>query len=120
MIGLCLLLCLPTTLHAFGSIRTLLSRQAMAISILDEVTSELLDRPLAIREFGGIMNHHVDYFYIGCAVSSVTYFTLQRMHWYASFIKLKELSVYRNSYLNFRIFLFIVVLIFMRDVENAI
>ena len=120
MIGLCLLLSLPTSLHAFGSIRSLLSTQAIVISILDEVTNELLDRPLAVREFCGIMNHHVDYFYIGCAVSSVTYFTLQRIHWYASFVKLKELSVYRNSYLNFRIFIFIIALIFIRDVENAI
>jgi len=120
MIGLCLLLLIPSC-RAFGSIRGLLSTQAVAISILDEITSELLDRPLALREVGGILNyHHVDYFYIGCAVSSVTYFTLQRVHWYESYVKLNDLSVYRNSYRNFRMFLFLVVLIFIRDVENAI
>ena len=119
MIGLCLLLLIPSC-HAFRSIRALLSTQAMAISILDEVTNELLDRPLAMREVVGMLDHHVDYFYIGCAVSSVTYFTLQRLHWYDSYMKLNDLSVYRNSYRNIRVFLFLVVLIFIRDVENAI
>lgn len=119
MIGLCLLLFIPSC-HAFGSIRALLSTQAVAISILDEVTSELLDRPLAIREVGGMLNHHFDLFYIGCAVSSVTYFTLHHVYLYKSYMKLNDLSVYRNSYRNFRVFLFILVMIFIRDVENAI
>lgn len=119
MIGLCLLLYLPS-LHAFRGIRFLLSTQAVGISMLDGITHELLDRPLVIHELEGMLNHHIDYFYIGCFTSSVTYFTLQRLQWYAYFIKLNDLPVYRNSYLNFRMFLFIIGLILMRDVENAI
>lgn len=119
MIGLCLLLLIPTY-HSFGSIRSLLSTKAVIVSILDEVTSELLDRPLAIREFGIIMNHHVDYFYIGCVVSSISYFVFHRIHLYSSFNRLNDLSVYRNTYSQFRVFIFIIIMVFIRDVENAI
>ena len=118
MIGLCLLL-IPGS-HAFGSVRSLLSSRAIVVSILDEVTTELLDKPLAMHEFGGILNHHVDYFYIGCVVSSITYFTFQRVHLYKYYMKLNDLSVYRNSYRNFRMFIFIIGLIFIHDIENAI
>lgn len=117
MIGLCLLLFIPTC-HAFGSVRSLLSTKAVIVSLLDEVTSELLDRPLAIREFGTIMHHHVDYFYIGCVVSSVSYFAFYRLHSYS--YRLNDLSVYRNTYSQFRVFIFIMFLLFTRDVENAI
>lgn len=119
MIGLCLLLFIPSY-HAFGGVRSLLSTKAVVVSFLDEVTSELLDRPLAIRELGIIMNHHVDYFYIGCVVSSVSYFAFYRVHLYSSFNRLNDLSVYRNTYYYFRIFLFTMFLLFTRDVENAI
>lgn len=115
MIGLCLLSMIPSY-HAFGSIRNLLSSKAVIVSLLDEVTTELLDRPLAIREFGGIFNHHVDYFYICCVLSSISYFAFHRVH----LNRLNDLSVYRNSYRNFRVFLFILITLFIRDVENAI
>ena len=92
----------------------------MIVSLLDEVTSELLDRPLAMREFGIIMNHHVDYFYIGCVVSSVSYFAFHRLHFYSSVVRLNDLYVYRNTYSHFRIFIFTMFLLFTRDVENAI
>jgi len=119
MIGLCLLLFIPCS-SAFGSIRSLLSTKAVVVSLLDEVSSELLDRPLAIREFGGIMHHHVDYFYIGCFASSVSYFAFYRLHLYSSFNRLNDLSVYRNTYSMFRVFIFVMFLLFTRDVENAI
>jgi len=121
MIGLCLLFMIPIpTYHAFGSVRSLLSSRAMIVSILDEVTTELLDKPLAMHEFGGILNNHVDYFYICCVVSSVSYFVFHRVHFYSSLSRLNDLSVYRNSYRNFRVFLFIIGMLFIRDVENAI
>jgi hypothetical protein len=107
-------------IYAFGSVRSLLSTKAIVVSLLDEVASELLDRPLAVREFGGILNHHVDYFYIGCVVSSVSYFAFYRVYAYSSFVRLNDLSVYRNTYSNFRVFLFILILLFTRDIENAI
>ena len=119
MIGLCLLFMIPSY-HAFGSIRSLLSNRAMVVSLLDEVSNELLDKPLAIHEIAGIFNNHVDYFYIGCVVSSVSYFAFHRLHFYSSLSRLNELHVYRNSYRNFRVFLFILVMLFIRDVENAI
>jgi hypothetical protein len=117
MIGLCLLLCF-TNAYAFRGIRFLLSSQAVVVSLLDEVTHELLDRPLALREFTGIMNHHVDYFYIGCFASSVSYFAFYRLHSYP--YRLNELSIYKGTYSNFRAFLFIILMVFIRDVENAI
>jgi len=119
MIGLCLLLFIPCS-SAFGGVRSLLSTKAVVVSLLDEISSELLDRPLAIHEFGGIMNHHVDYFYIGCFASSVSYFAFYRLHSYSSVVRLNDLSVYRNTYYYFRVFLFTMILLFTRDVENAI
>jgi len=119
MIGLCLLLFIPSC-HGFGGIRSLLSTKAVVVSLLDEISSELLDRPLAIRELGIIMNHHIDYFYIGCVVSSMSYFVFHRVPLDSSFMKLNHLSVYRNTYYYFRIFLFTMFLLFTRDVENAI
>ena len=117
MIVLCLLFCFANT-YAFRGIRFLLSSQAVMVSLLDEVTHELLDRPLALREFTGIMNHHVDYFYIGCFASSVSYFAFYRLHSYP--YRLNELSVYKGTYSNFRAFIFIIFMVFIRDVENAI
>lgn len=119
MIGLCLLFSLPI-INSYGSIRYLLSSRAVVVSLLDEVTSELFDRPLAIREVSGLLNHHIDYFYIGCVISSVSYFMFHRIHTYSSFIKLNDLSVYRDTYRKFRMILFIIILLCMRDVENAI
>ena len=119
MIGLCLLFSLPM-IDAFGNIRVLLSTRAVMVSVLDEVTSELLDRPLAMHEVSGLLNHHIDYFYIGCVISSISYFMFHRMNTYSSFLKLSDLSVYRNTYRNFRMILFIIILLFMRDIENAI
>ena len=121
MIGLCLclLLCFPTV-YAFISIRSLLSTQAVVISVLDEVTNELLDRPLVIREFNGLLNHHVDYFYFGCALSSVSYFAFQYIYIYPYINKFKSLSIYGDSYRNIRVFMFIIIILFMRDIENAI
>lgn len=119
MIGLCLLFMIPRTI-AFGSIRSFIYTKAIVVSLLDEVATELLDRPLAVREFGGILNHHVDYFYIGCVVSSVSYFVFHRVYIYSSFSRLHDLSVYRNTYYNFRVFIFILFMIFTRDIENAI
>jgi hypothetical protein len=119
MIGLCLLFSLPL-IHSYGSIRYLLSSRAVVVSLLDEVSSELFDRPLILREVSGIFNNHIDYFYIGCVISSISYFTFQRMNTYSYFIKLNDLFVYRDTYRKFRMILFIIVLLCMRDIENAI
>lgn len=119
MIGLCLLFSLPI-INSYSNIRYLLSSRAVVVSILDEVTSELFDRPLAMREISGLLNHHIDYFYIGCVISSISYFTFHRMQTYSSFLKLNDLSVYRDTYHKIRMILFIIVLLFMRDIENAI
>jgi len=119
MIGLCLLFMIPGSV-AFGSIRSLLSTKAVVVSLLDEVATEWLDKPLAVREFCGIFNHHVDYFYIGCVASSVSYLVFHRVYIYSSFSRLHDLSVYRNTYYNFRVFIFILFMIFTRDIENAI
>ena len=118
MIGLCLLISLPV-IYSYGGIRHLLSTRAAMISLLDEVSTELLDRPLAIREVTGIFNHHIDYFYIGCVISSIGYFSFNHMYTY-SYLKLNDLSVYRTTYRNFRMIVFIIILLFTRDVENAI
>jgi len=120
MIGLCLFILLPNTINAFRGIRAFISSQAVVVSLLDEVTHEFLDRPLAIKEITGFFNNHIDYFYIGCITSSITYITLNRIYVYPSFTKLNELSIYKNSYRNFRVFLFLLIMLFMRDVENAI
>jgi len=120
MIGLCLFIILPTTGYAFRGIRSFLSSQAVVVSLLDEVTHEFLDRPLAIKEVVGLFNNHIDYFYVGCIASSVTYITLNRIYLYPSFTKLNELPIYKNTYRNFRVFLFIIIMLFMRDIENAI
>ena len=119
MIGLCLLFMIPGSI-AFGSIRSFISSKAMVVSILDEVATELLDKPLAVRELCGIFNNHIDYFYIGCVASSVSYFVFHRVYIYSSFPRLYDLSVYRNTYYNFRVFIFILFMILTRDIENAI
>jgi hypothetical protein len=120
MIGLCLFILLPNSVYTFNGIRSFISSQAVIVSFLDEVTHEFLDRPLAIKEITGLFNNHIDYFYIGCIASSITYITLNRIFVYPSFTKLNELPIYKNSYRNFRVFLFIIIMLFMRDIENAI
>lgn len=120
MIGLCLFILVPNTVHAFNGIRSFISRQAVVVSLLDEVTHEFLDRPLAIKEITGLFNNHIDYFYVGCIASSITYISLNRIYLFPSFTKLNELSIYKNTYRNFRVILFIIIMLFMRDIENAI
>jgi hypothetical protein len=119
MIGLFLLINLPT-IYAFRGIKPFITSQAAVVSLLDEVTNEFLDRPLAIKEITGLFNNHIDYFYIGCIASSITYVTYNRLNMQNSFTKLNDLPIYKNSYRNFKLFIIILISICMRDVENAI
>jgi hypothetical protein len=117
MIGLCLLL-LPVSTFAFNGVRSFLSKQALVVSFFDHVSNELLDRPLAIREICNILNHHIDYFYLGCVASSVSYFLIVRASYMYS--RLYDLPFYRINYDKFRMFIIFISILFIRDVENAI
>jgi hypothetical protein len=117
MIGLCLLL-IPTSVVAFNGVRSFLSKQALVVSFFDHVSNELLDRPLAIREICNILHHHIDYFYLGCVTSSVTYFIMVRASYMYS--RLYDLPFYRINYDKFRMFIIFISILFIRDVENAI
>ena len=99
----------------FRGIRSFVSSHAIVASVLDETVTDLLDKSL----FVSMITHsaHLDWFYIsGVGVSGIAYLTYHN----SSLPKLNELLVYRQSYKQFRYFIFILTIIFMKDLENAI
>ena len=96
-------------------IRSFVSSHAIVASVLDETVTDLLDKSVMVS----VINHsaHLDWFYVsGVGVSCLAYYT-----YHASFLpKLNELVVYRESYKQFRYFIFILTIVFMKDLENAI
>jgi len=96
-------------------IRSFVSSHAIVASVLDETVTDLLDKSV----LASVINHsaHLDWFYISCSsFSFIAYLTYHS----SSLPKLNELVVYRTSYKQFRYFIFILTIVFMKDLENAI
>jgi hypothetical protein len=96
-------------------IRSFVSSHAIVASVLDETVTDLLDKSVLVS----VITHsaHLDWFYIsGVGVSGLAYLTYHA----SSLPKLNELVVYRDSYKQFRYFIFILTIVFMKDLENAI
>ena len=96
-------------------IRSFVSSHAIVASVLDETVTDLLDKSVLVS----VISHsaHLDWFYIsGASVSCIAYLTYHA----SSLPKLNELVVYRESYKQFRCFIFILTIVFMKDLENAI
>ena len=96
-------------------IRSFVSSHAIVASVLDETVTDLLDKSVIVS----VINHsaHMDWFYISCSsVSCLAYLT----YYSSSLSKLNELVVYQKSYKQFRYFLLIFTVVFMKDLENVI
>ena len=100
---------------ALRGIRSFVSSHAIVASVLDETVTDLLDKSVMVS----VINHsaHLDWFYVsGVGVSGIAYLTYHA----SSLPKLNELVVYRESYKQFRYFILIFTMVFMKDLENAI
>ena len=99
----------------FRGIRSFVSSHAIVASVLDETVTDLLDKSVLVS----MINHsaHLDWFYISCSsFSGIAYLTYHA----SSLPKLNELVEYRKSYKQFRYFILILTIVFMKDLENAI
>jgi len=97
-------------------IRSFVSSHAIVASVLDETVTDLLDKSVLVSMIHN-SGSQVDWFYIsGVGVSGIAYLTYHA----SSLPKLNELVVYRESYKQFRYFILILTIVFMKDLENAI
>jgi len=97
-------------------IRSFVSSHAIVASVLDETVTDLLDKSVLVSMIHN-SGSQVDWFYMsGVGVSGIAYFTYHA----SSLPKLNELVVYRESYKQFRYFILILTIVFMKDLENAI
>jgi len=100
----------------FRGIRSFVSSHAIVASVLDETVTDLLDKSVLVSAIHN-SGSQIDWFYIsGVGVSGIAYLTYHA----SSLPKLNELVVYRESYKQFRYFIFIFTIVFMKDLENAI
>jgi len=100
----------------FRGIRSFVSSHAIVASVLDETVTDLLDKSVLVSMIHN-SGSQIDWFYMsGVGVSGIAYLTYHA----SSLPKLNELVVYRESYKQFRYFIFIVTIVFMKDLENAI
>jgi len=100
----------------FRGIRSFVSSHAIVASVLDETVTDLLDKSVLVSAIHN-SGSQVDWFYFsGVGVSGIAYLTYHA----SSLPKLNELVVYRESYKQFRYFIFIFTIVFMKNIENAI
>jgi hypothetical protein len=101
-----------------GGVRALISTHAVMSSILDEVVGEVLDRPLIMHEFEGFTTNHIDYFYFGCVLTSISLYLTY--HAALPLERFYELGEFRNISRCVRVFAFVFMIIFIKNLENAI
>lgn len=101
-----------------GGVRAFISGHAVMSSILDEVVGEVLDRPLVMHEFEGFTTNHIDYFYFGCVLTSISLYL--SYHNALPLDRFYDLVEFRNISRCVRVFAFVFMIIFIKNLENAI
>ena len=103
----------------FGTIRgirSFVSSHAVVASALDERITDVLDKSVFVSTIHNSLSQ-IDWFYIsGVGV----YFIAYVVYHSSSLPRLRELAEYRDVYKQFRYFMFIFTIVFMKDINNAI
>jgi len=98
-----------------SELRNLIQSHAFRSSVINEMVSDVLDKPAILRILQD--SSHFDIFYFGfSAVSLFAYFQYQ----YSPIQKLRDFPYYKQSYRTFKYLLFIFLIVFTKNVENAI
>ena len=98
-----------------SELRSLIQSHAFRSSVINEMVSDVLDKPAILRILQD--TSHFDIFYFGfSAVSLFTYFHYQQ----SPIRKLSDLPYYKKSYRNFKYLLFVFLIVFTKNIENAI
>jgi hypothetical protein len=103
---------------AFGessALKNIIQQHALRTSILNEVVSDLLDKPF-ITHIIEAPNHYFDYSYIAFSAISISYI----QYYSFSNSKIKKLPYYQETYKKYKLWLFILLFVFTKNIENAI
>ena len=98
-----------------SELRSLIQSHAFRSSVINEMVSDVLEKPAILRILQD--TSQFDIFYFGLStVSLITYFHYQT----APIQKWRELPYYKQSYRNFKYLLFVILVVFTKNIENAI
>jgi hypothetical protein len=105
-----------------GGVRCLVSSHAIVSSVLNEMANEFLDRPTMIQHLTNMYatKTELNWIYLACFAVSIGSYAYYYSSLSSSYRKLNQLPEFRITYRNIQFAFLVFMVIFMKNIENAI